>query len=368
MLQKLLSLCYCCCLLPGLLMARINTVQADIQSADATCFDRNDGLFQVKLLSGSVPVIFSWKNNRNGETGYRAFANVGQVITLDSLFFGDYTFVFYEADGQKSTLTSQLLAPPAILATFSANGDKCFGENAGQLAITSVSGGVAPYQFALNNTPPGLQSFWTDLVPGPYFLTVIDAAGCTQQAGTVLPVGTQFIVDIGADTAIFSGDTLHYHLTANQLLDSVSWSPARYARGLGPDEVLLFPFSSTTFRAFATDTAGCISMDEVTVTVHRLRHVYLPNAFAPEGSDPVNHAFTVFSGGGVAAVESLQIFDQAARVVFERAGFAPNDPSTGWDGTFRGRRLLPGVYLYHAIVRYTDGRTEDFTGDVTLVR
>ncbi len=225
-----------------------------------------------------------------------------------------------------------------------------------------------PYQYALNNTPPGNQTFWTSLNPGPYFLTVVDALGCTQQAGTVLPVGTQFTLDIGADTSIFSGDTLHYHLTANQVLDSVNWSPARYAQNLSPEEALLFPFSSATFRAYATDTSGCVATDEVTITVHRLRDVYLPNAFAPESGDQANQTFTVFAGGGVAIVESLQVFDRAARPVFERQNFGPNDPAMGWDGTFRGKRLLPDVFLYHAVVRYTDGRTAAFTGDVTLLR
>lgn len=368
MFQKLLPLWCCYLLLPAWLTAQTGSVQVDIQGEDATCFNLNDGLFHIKLLAGTVPVIFSWTNTTNGDNGYRAFANVGQVVTLDSLYRGDYAFIFFESDGKKTLYSGLLTSPPAIEASFTAQGDQCLGDNAGQLTITAVSGGVAPYRYALNNTPAGSQSFWTNLAPGPYFLTVVDAVGCTQQAGTVLPVGTQFILDIGADTAIFSGDTLRYHLVSNQVLDSVRWSPARYVHATSPDEALLFPFASTTFRAYATDTAGCMASDEVKVEVHRLRNVYLPNAFAPEGDDPVNQTFTVFTGGGVALVETLRISDRSVGPVFERTDFAPNDPALGWDGTFRGKRLLPGVFVYQAIVRYTDGRTEFFTGDVTLVR
>ncbi len=367
-MRKLLSLWCCCFLLFSGLRAQNGTVQVGLEIADATCFDRNDGIFEVKLLAGTVPVIIYWKNVDNGEYGYRAFATIGQVVVLDSLFRGNYDFVFYEADGKKTFVSSTLNSPPALVSTFTALGEKCAGENAGSLSITSVNGGVPPYQYALNNTPPGSQTFWTDLTPGPYFLTIVDARGCTQQAGAVLPVGTQFTFNIGADTSIFSGDTLRYHLTANQLLDSVRWSPARYAQNLPLDNARLFPFSTTTFRAYATDTAGCIATDEITLTVHRLRDVYLPNAFAPESSDQANRMFTVYTGGGVARVESLQIFDRGARPIFDRQQFEPNDPAMGWDGTFRGKPLLPDVYVYHAVVRYTDGRTEDFTGDVTLLR
>jgi len=368
MLRRILSLWYCCFLAHLYLPAQTGAVQVELQKADPTCFDRNDGLFQVKLLAGMVPVTFSFKNLTNGDIGYRAYATAGQMVTLDSLYRGDYIFTFYEADGRKTILTDALGSPPALESDFTAQGEKCAGENAGQLAITNVSGGVAPYQYALNNTGPGTKSFWTDLVPGPYFLTVIDAVGCTRQAGAVLPVGTQFTLDIGADTSIYSGDTLDYQLTANHLLDSVRWTPARYVTISSPDQARLFPFSTTTFHAYATDSSGCVAMNELTVTVHRLRDVYVPNVFSPESSDPVNRTFTVFTSGGVATVESLRIFDQAARPVFERTKFAPNDSSLGWDGSFGNKRLLPGVFLYHAVIRYTDGRTEDFTGDVTLLR
>ena len=362
------SLCCCCICFSGWLIAQTGTVQVDIQGGDPTCFDRNDGLFRIKLLAGIYPVTFTWTNTDNGDSGARAFGSVGETVNLDQLFRGNYAFIFFEPDGQRTYLSSTLHSPSAIEATFSAEGERCFGENAGHLAVNTVSGGVGPYQFALNNDPPGVQSFWTDLEPGPYILTIIDQVGCTKKAGTVLPVGTQFILDIGADTAIFSGDTLHYQLSANQLLDSVAWSPARYAKPVGPDQVLLFPFATTTFQAYATDTAGCIATDKVTVTVHRQRNVYVPNAFAPEADNPANQAFTVFTGGGVTWVESLRVFDQAGQLVFERARFTPGDPATGWDGTFRGRRLVPGVFFYQAIVRYTDGRTETFEGDVTLIR
>ena len=367
MLRKF-TLSSCFILLSSWLVAQTGTVQVDIQKGNPTCFDRNDGIFHIKLLAGIYPVTFNWKNTDNGDSGSRAFGGVGEVVTLENLFWGDYTFVFFEPNGRKTYLSSTLYSPSAIEATFTATGDKCFGENAGRLAVTAVSGGIGPYQFALNNDPPGVQPFWTDLAPGPYILTIIDQVGCTKKAGTVLPVGTQFILDIGADTSIFSGDTLHYQLTANQLIDSVAWSPARYAASAGPDQVLLFPFVSTTFQAFATDTSGCIAMDEITVTVHRNRSIYIPNVFMPEGRQAANQTFTVFTGGGVASVKSMRVFDQQGRIVFEREGFPANEPAEGWDGTFQGKRLLPGVFLYQAMVLYTDGRTEMLEGDVTLVR
>ncbi|MBK7232491.1 MAG: hypothetical protein IPH93_09555 [Saprospiraceae bacterium] len=45
------------------------------------------------------------------------------------------------------------------------------------------------------------------------------------------------------------------------------------------------------------------------------------------------------------------------------------NPQVGWDGTFKGERALPGVYVFYAEVEY-EGSTgfEEVKGDFTLVR
>jgi len=40
----------------------------------------------------------------------------------------------------------------------------------------------------------------------------------------------------------------------------------------------------------------------------------------------------------------------------------------GWDGTFNGQIAPNAVYVYMAEVTFIDGKTEIFTGDLTLAR
>jgi hypothetical protein len=46
----------------------------------------------------------------------------------------------------------------------------------------------------------------------------------------------------------------------------------------------------------------------------------------------------------------------------------PNTIDGGWDGTFKGKELNPGVYIYWAEIEYQGGTTRILKGDVTLIR
>jgi gliding motility-associated-like protein len=64
----------------------------------------------------------------------------------------------------------------------------------------------------------------------------------------------------------------------------------------------------------------------------------------------------------------MQIFSRWGEKVFETTNIPPAVESRGWDGTFAGEELNPGVYVYHAKVIYVDGVEEIFKGDITLLR
>jgi gliding motility-associated-like protein len=89
--------------------------------------------------------------------------------------------------------------------------------------------------------------------------------------------------------------------------------------------------------------------------------------FSPNG-DGVNDLFKV-EGNTIVSVLSLRIFDRWGGLVYERYGLNPADKD-GWDGTFNGKELNPGVYVYRAELLHDDERmtTEVIRGDITLVR
>jgi len=88
----------------------------------------------------------------------------------------------------------------------------------------------------------------------------------------------------------------------------------------------------------------------------------------PNG-DGVNDVFTIFAKPGtVARVRSFLVFSRWGEAVFEYYDFQPDDSSFGWAGMHRGQAMKPAVFVWFAEIEFTDGKTEVFEGDVTLVR
>lgn len=79
-------------------------------------------------------------------------------------------------------------------------------------------------------------------------------------------------------------------------------------------------------------------------------NIFVPNAFTPNGDD-INDRFTVkYSDVCNIREFDLKIFDRWGRMVYEAK---TADPNFAWDGTFEGKELQQGVYMWNLYVRIT---------------
>jgi gliding motility-associated-like protein len=115
----------------------------------------------------------------------------------------------------------------------------------------------------------------------------------------------------------------------------------------------------------AFDADGCRTEDEIEIRVNRRAAVYVPNVFKPGSSD--NGFFSVFSAPEISFVRNFTVFDRWGNALFSRDEMPTNDPAAGWDGTFRGKSMQPGVYVYYFKLSLPDGNEEVFSGDVTIL-
>ncbi len=90
--------------------------------------------------------------------------------------------------------------------------------------------------------------------------------------------------------------------------------------------------------------------------------IAFPNAFTPNNSGPeMNETFRPLAEG----VIEYELF------VYNRWGeliFTTKDLSVGWDGTIDGEMAKPDVYVWKAQGKFTNGRSFELAGDVTLIR
>ena len=100
--------------------------------------------------------------------------------------------------------------------------------------------------------------------------------------------------------------------------------------------------------------------------VNRNRKIYAPNVFSPN-DDGSNDYFMIF-GKGVKDIQQLQVFDRWGDELYLGEHLQPGDEPSGWDGTYKGNRMNPAVFVWWAKVEFVDGTVEVFYGDVTLVR
>ena len=121
------------------------------------------------------------------------------------------------------------------------------------------------------------------------------------------------------------------------------------------------------YRVEADNEGACPATDEVEVEARCLANeIFVPNTFSPNG-DGRNDRFYP-QGLGVAGIKHMRIFNRWGELVFEKTNFSSNDPSQGWDGTYKGKILSPDVFVYMIDVLCSNNQFQELKGNVTLLR
>lgn len=245
---------------------------------------------------------------------------------------------------------------------------QCYGLRNGVVHVDSVYGGEKPFFYSIDgqsySTNPTLDHLW----PGVYTLYVRDASNCVRQWSVTVPEPEELLVQLTAqkDTvALGEPVELRAVVTPEGIpVTAIEWRPP----DLFPQQESLAQSvrisETTTFAVEIHTKDGCLARAQTTVEVEKI-NLYFPNVIKP-GSNQDAY-FTAFAGEGVARIAAMEIYSRNGGLVFERRDFAPNDPIKGWNGRSQGKYVQPGVYLWNAIVEYSDGRQKRFNGTVTVV-
>ncbi|HRI62363.1 MAG TPA: gliding motility-associated C-terminal domain-containing protein [Saprospiraceae bacterium] len=243
----------------------------------------------------------------------------------------------------------------------------CAASADGTIWINNFFGGISPYEVSLDGSAFQSDTFFSNLPAGDYQLTLRDAAGCTNSMTLALAAPPPFGVDIGPDVFLLPGDTLRLSATATDSVASWNWSPpGLFDCAVCPMPLVLHP-ATTAVALTVTNSKGCTATDELNLVYDSQFRLYVPNVFSPN-SDGENDFFEVFPGKGNWEVAEFMVFDRWGGLVFQSDVPCRYPETLAWDGSSRGKQLLPGVYIWAARLRFADGSEETREGDVTLVR
>jgi gliding motility-associated-like protein len=147
----------------------------------------------------------------------------------------------------------------------------------------------------------------------------------------------------------------------------VTWSTtSSIFRNVYPG-ITVKPSENTEYTVSVSNPGGCKASDRVNVFVLcNGGNVFIPNTFSPNG-DGNNEVFYP-RGTGLFQIKSFRIFNRWGELMFEKKGFAANDASNGWDGTYKGVKLNPDVFVYTIEIFCDNGSMLTFKGNIALIK
>lgn len=236
--------------------------------------------------------------------------------------------------------------------------------------ITGVgTGGALPYTFSLDGMNYSPSTVFPSLGAGSYQVYIQDSKGCRDSTIIDIMNAPLFTVDAGDTIFVDLGQPAQLNAVPSPpIFDNVTWTPPFGLVFSGNDLTpTAFAPGTTWYEVEVTNDAGCSASDSVLVLVNIVRPVYIPNVFSPNG-DNINDFFYVQGSPAAAGLEFLRIFDRWGALIYEISNIALNDPQLGWDGTFKGEYVNPGVFTYYANVQFLDNQTLPYSGTITVLR
>lgn len=325
-----------------------------INVTDASCFGTSDGSATIQATGGASPYTYNWTPSG------------GTDSTATGLAAGSYTVTVTDGSGCIGTETVTVNEPTEIVISETITDENC-GQMDGAISV-NATGGSGNYTYAW--TPNGeTTSSVTGLTGGSYGVTVTDDSGCTSTGSyTVNQVGSIPVTASPQTSTITAGESVQ--LNATGAVDYI-WSPAGGLSCVNCPNPIASPTITTTYIVTGTDASGCSGTDTVTIFVTiDCADLFIPNIFSPNASGPnANENLCVF--GNCISTLAFKIYDRWGELVFETE--TPYNPSMSvneicWDGTFRGKEVQSGVYVYTLYAEMFNGDVVEESGNITVVR
>lgn len=253
---------------------------------------------------------------------------------------GDYQFVLENSNGCDSTVNLSL---------------ELLDGSQNEFTDTICRGEVYPFG-AIDLTLPGI-----------YFDTLTNTNGCDSIVILDLTVGQnlsrinaddELDLDYGAvvylEPIVQGGDLLSadWYISERHISEALT-----VAYLVEKDDWLYFE---------STNVLYCVSIDSVFIRSIVDIDIYIPNIFTPDG-DGINDIFNI--GASNTVVQSqLSIYDRWGNSIYVGDVTTDRNIETGWDGTYAGKRVEEGTYVYVVSVEFINGTSEIYTGSINLLR
>ncbi|HRO42851.1 MAG TPA: gliding motility-associated C-terminal domain-containing protein [Flavipsychrobacter sp.] len=202
---------------------------------------------------------------------------------------------------------------------------------------------------------------WPDFATD-YRVVVPYANGCIVDTGVFVDVSKNK-ADAGPDRILGDGakTILGGPMTTESTEHTYTWLPTQFISDISITNPVVNPPYDYTYYLEVRNSFGCYDIDTVVVRV-TCNDLNLPNAFAPESSNPNSNRFGVMNRQ-IVKLNYLKVFDRWGKLVFETT-----DVTRQWDGKVNGEPAPFGVYVWEADGFCLENKRFKRSGNVTLIR
>jgi len=205
--------------------------------------------------------------------------------------------------------------------------------------------------------------------PGTYTVhaSAANSLGCQDTTSKTIVVNSLPSVTITGDTTLLVGLGITIPLSYSANAVTYSWTPTDHLSCTDCPNPYANPKFTTTYRVTVTDANNCTSSRDITlITLCNNKNFFIPNTFSPN-RDGANDVFYP-RGTGIDRIQAVRIFSRWGEMVFEKRFFPANDPTSGWDGTYKGKPATADTYIYMIDIICENATIITYKGNVTLVR
>lgn len=339
-------------------------------STQITCAGLNNGTASVSPTGGTSPYSYLWNNPS---------ATAGPQVS--SLSPGTYQVNVVDGNNCLATATVEIAEPSQIVVLVETDSANCWGESTGALTIIATGGtnSTLGFSYSIDGGSTFQESnLFSNLQASIYPQIIVKDLGSSENClsnlagATIFQPNLMFVAIVPEDTTLQLQESVELSLNvdASQGYDissitSIVWTPND---GLSCSDcinpILLTYNDYTIYNATifydGVNGAQCNTAASTLIQVENNLNFFIPNAFTPNG-DGTNDFLFVY-GESLKNV-NLQIYNRWGEKVFQS-----KNQYDGWDGTFKGNVVAPGVYTYFFEGEYLDGKKIAQKGSVSVLR
>ncbi len=274
---------------------------------------------------------------------------------------GEYIEQFTAASGCDSTVTTSLFIEEST-ELIAEDQEICFGEEV-QLLVegsSNVSWSPAEGLSCVDCTNPIANPRETTT----YTVSAESCLGTTTQTTVTVVVNHPPSLTLSSDASVVQNEAITLSAVSSDPNALITWYVNGEVVCEDCKEYRAEPTVSLAYLVTVENEFGCINSDEIYLELEdgcSFSHFEVPNIISPNG-DGSNDYFKI-KYEGVNDVSLLRIYNRWGELIFETKNI-----DTLWDGTYRGEKLNPGVYVYYFEGHCLDNKLFTKTGNITLLK